>query len=304
MKKIIFLFVLLASMTASATVTVTPLDVNYNTKTVTFSVSWTGSAANNRVWVWIDFCPVSGVTPQSFSTATITSPIKTGGNGTITGLNGRGFFIEHGATNAGTTVTATLSNAPVGKFNWCAYGSDYPPNAKDNSSGGYTLRGTPPFLINGSIVWSANTYSGSVITALTDATGCPGVWCGRDGEAPGLLNCCAYGTTNCSGTCKTNTTYSIDGACSGACNKRYRYSYNQCGLNGTSEITDNNCADGCSPTYSSDCTWQKQEHYCQQCSYPSREDGAKCCAGYKYQYMLVIGESGACTPAYRLICCN
>ncbi|MDR0695138.1 MAG: hypothetical protein LBF81_07565, partial [Prevotellaceae bacterium] len=74
------------------------------------------------------------------------------------------------------------------------------------------------------------TYSGSVITALTDATGCPGVWCGRDGEAAGLLNCCATGTTNCSGTCKTTGTYTTnDGACTGSCNTAYVQLRNQCG---------------------------------------------------------------------------
>jgi hypothetical protein len=51
----------------------------------------------------------------------------TGGNGTITGATARGFFIQYAsATNSGTTVTAALGNAS-GKFNWCAYGSDYRP---------------------------------------------------------------------------------------------------------------------------------------------------------------------------------
>ncbi|MDR0695133.1 MAG: hypothetical protein LBF81_07540 [Prevotellaceae bacterium] len=206
MKKIIFLFAMLAGSAASATVTVTPLDVNYNTKTVTFSVSWTGSAANNRVWVWIDLCPVSGTSPGTFAKAELSSPSVTAGS--IAEFNQRGFYVNANPT----TVTAVLDNA-TGEFNWCAYGSDFPPNAKDNSSGGYDLKGSPPFIINGTIEWTANTYSGTEITALTDATGCPGVWCGRDGETVGLLNCCSTGLTNCDGSCKSNCGPVFDKAC-------------------------------------------------------------------------------------------
>jgi hypothetical protein len=225
MKKIIFLFAMLAGSAASATVTVTPLDVNYNTKTVTFSVSWTGSAANNRVWVWVDLCPVSGTSPGTFAKAELSSPSAITGSIDAATLNGRGFYV----TTNPSTITTTLDNA-TGKFNWCVYGSDFPPNAKDNGSGGYTLRGSPPFLINGITEVYAATYSGSEITALTDATGCPGVWCGRDGEASGLLNCCATGTTNCSGTCTTTGTYTTnDGACTEACITAYVQLRNQCG---------------------------------------------------------------------------
>ncbi|MDR0694888.1 MAG: hypothetical protein LBF81_06285 [Prevotellaceae bacterium] len=177
MKKIIFLFAIFANVAASATVTVTPLSTDYAAKKVTFKVEWTNTPTapySNRVWIWIDFCPVNGVTPQSFSTATIASPTITSGNGTITNITARGFFIEHGATNAGTTVTATLSNALTGKFNWCAYGSDYPPNATINN-GTYTLKGTPPFTINTSITENGASYSGGCITSLTDKTGCPGI---------------------------------------------------------------------------------------------------------------------------------
>jgi hypothetical protein len=175
--KIFFLFAMLVSVAANATVTVTPISTDYAAKKVTFKVAWTNSPTapyNNRVWIWIDFCPVNGVTLQSFSTATITSPTKSG-SGTITGLNGRGFFIEYAATNAGTTVTATLSNAS-GKFNWCVYGSDYPPNATV-ANGTYTLKGTSPFIVNGTMTLGAGaiTYSGGCITSLTDQTGCPGI---------------------------------------------------------------------------------------------------------------------------------
>jgi hypothetical protein len=192
-----------------------------------------------------------------FQPPLISNPAIIAGNGTIEDKTARGFFIEYAhATNAGTTITATLSNAS-GKFNWCAYGSDFPPNAVDNGSGGYTLRGTPPFVINGTIEWNATTYSGSVMTALTDATGCPGALCGKNGEAPGLLNCCANGTTNCNGTCTTNGNYTTkDGACTGSCNQAYEQLRNQCGdiLNpqyATYQTTK--CANGCQASLSNCC---------------------------------------------------
>jgi hypothetical protein len=181
MKRFSFLFIMLASITAGAAVKITPLGTNYSAvlPTVTFKVEWTTTPYNNRVWVWIDFCPVTGTTPAtSFSTATISNPQKTGGNGTITETTARGFFIEYGATNAGTTVTATLSNAPSGKFNWCVYGSDYPPNAAITTTG-YQLKGSPPFTItynNGnSTVTYDKTFDLGCINTLTDATGCPGL---------------------------------------------------------------------------------------------------------------------------------
>ncbi|MDR3185086.1 MAG: hypothetical protein LBT49_06760 [Prevotellaceae bacterium] len=187
---------------AFAQAVVTPLSVDYDRQQVTFRVAWSGTAANNRVWVWVDFCPVAGTSPGTFAKAVISGATATAGSIDPASLNGRGFYV----TANPSTVTATLSNA-VGRFNWCAYGSDFPPNAVDDGSGGYDLKGTPPFIVTtaaGTVEVNANTYSGGTITALTDATGCPGILCGKDGEAPGLLNCCATGTMNCNGTCLTN----------------------------------------------------------------------------------------------------
>ena len=247
MRTILFFFALLASITASAAVTVTPLSVEYSKQKVTFRVAWTGTPYNNRVWVWIDLCPVAGTSPGTFAKAIISAAAATAGSIDAASLNGRGFYV----TTNPSTVTATLSNA-TGKFNWCAYGSDYPPNAIDNSSGGYALRGSPPFIIttsSGTTEVHANTFSGGVITALTDATGCPGALCGKNSESSGLLNCCAYGTTNCSGTCKTIGTYPTnDGACTGACNTAYAQLRNQCGnvVNSTyNTYTNTNCTSGC-----------------------------------------------------------
>ena len=181
---LLFLFAMLVSVVAGAAVKVTPLNANYSTQEVTFKVEWQNTSIpyNNRVWVWIDFCPITGTTPAAaFSAATVSNPTKTGGNGTITDATARGFFIEYtNATNAGTTVTAKLSNAPAGQFNWCAYGSDYPPNVTlDN--GTYTFKGTTNFIVsNPAQTLTAKTIAKAALTVnpsstFTDATGCPSI---------------------------------------------------------------------------------------------------------------------------------
>jgi hypothetical protein len=194
MKKNFFLFAMLTSVAASATVKVTPISTDYSSQKITFKVEWTNTPTapyNNRVWIWVDFCPVTGTMPAtSFSTATISNPTKTGGNGTITNVTTRGFFIESTAANAGTTVTAILDNAS-GKFNWCVYGSDYPPNVLANTNGSYTLVGTPPFKLiaaNGTTTQTVDekTIAISAVTmtpvTITDATGYPGRWCPYTGS--------------------------------------------------------------------------------------------------------------------------
>ena len=255
MKKIIFLFALFASIAANAAVTVTPLGVNYGTKTVTFRVAWSGTAANDRVWVWVDLCPVTGTSPGAFAKAVISGAAATAGSILTVSGNTRGFYV----TTNPSTVTAVLGNA-TGQFNWCAYGSDFPPNAIDNSSGGYALRGSPPFIIttsSGTTEVNTTTYSGGTITALTDATGCPGTLCGMNGESSGLLNCCVTGTTNCSGTCKTNGTYTTnDGACAETCNTAYIQLRTQCGeiINSVYGTYENSvCTVGCKATYNAKC---------------------------------------------------
>ena len=180
MKKIIFLFALFASIAANAAVTVTPLGVNYGTKTVTFRVAWTGTPYNNRVWVWVDLCPVAGTSPGTFAQAVISGAAATTGSILTVSGNTRGFYI----TTNPSTVTATLSNA-TGQFNWCAYGSDAPPNVTANN-GTYTLYGTPPFTLiaaDGATTQTvaATTIATSSVTitplTITDQTGCPGIFC-------------------------------------------------------------------------------------------------------------------------------
>jgi hypothetical protein len=290
-----------------AAVTVTPLSADYGTKTVTFRVAWSGSAANDRVWVWVDLCPVTGTSPGTFAKAVISSPTAiTGSISTVAG-NTRGFYV----TTSPSTVTATLSNA-TGKFNWCAYGSDYPPNAKDNGSGGYDLKGSPPFIINGTVEVNTNTYSGGTITVLTDATGCPGALCGKNGQAPGLLNCCATGTTNCSGTCKTTGTYtSNDGACTGACKTAYVQQRTQCGAVLNAQFgthSSSSCAKGCGANSTSSCAvpaktpcagTQRDATTWKAC----RDQCAAACAAYIY-YAFTYQVTSGNRYTYRCDCCD
>jgi uncharacterized protein (TIGR02145 family) len=181
MKKITFLFAMLACMMASATVTVTPIGTNnINILQVTFRVEWTDTAANNRVWVWVDLCPVDGTATSTCIPGVIIAANANAGSIDAASLNGRGFYV----TTNPSTVTATLSNAtpPV---NWCAHSSDFPPNIGDYSNGIYTLRGTPPFTLTDDSgttqVVSGNTVADAdlniVPITMTDATGCPGIWC-------------------------------------------------------------------------------------------------------------------------------
>ncbi|MDR3132859.1 MAG: hypothetical protein LBU42_02410 [Prevotellaceae bacterium] len=281
---------------AFAQAAVTPLSVDYDHHEVTFRVAWSGTVAPNRVWVWVDLCPVAGTSPGTFAKAVISGATATAGSIDPASLNGRGFYV----TANPSTVTATLSNA-TGQFNWCAYGSDFPPNAKANSSGGYDLKGTPPFMITtttGSEAVNAYTYSGGTITALTDATGCPGVLCGKDGDAAGMLNCCVTGTTNCNGTCKTNRTYTTnDGTCTGACNTAYVQLRDQCGLllntrNGT--YTTASCLTGCSATYNALCMSQNP-----QGELDDSECAAACAnAGFKYY------NTRRAITQWSCYCCN
>jgi hypothetical protein len=310
MKKIIFLFLLplwgLGGFgIAHASVTVTPLSVNYNAKTVTFRVVYS-AAANNRAWVWIDLCPVSGVTPSTFQTAVISAVSATGGSVDAASLNGRGFYV----TTNPSTVTAMLSNAD-GKFKWCAYGSDFPPNAVENGSS-YTLKGSPPFTLttsSGTVEVSARTYTGATITALTDATGCPGVLCSKNGETKGLLGCCT-GTSDCSGVCTTTGTYTTqETTCTGACHTAYIALRNQCGGIENHQYgtwLNETCASGCAPQSNSQCQSSTihdifgthangQQVLYDQC--------ITLCTGHAY-YNMVLRENTYCCEYYYCHCCD
>ncbi|MDR0728809.1 MAG: hypothetical protein LBF19_01620, partial [Prevotellaceae bacterium] len=114
-----------------------------------------------------------------WTAATITAATVTAGDGEViqSSLTGRGFFLNghNAALPFNATVTVTLAAPLNTQFNACVYASDWPPNATLQSGGGYTLKGTPPFIINGAIIEPSHTFGAGVcITSITDSTGCPG----------------------------------------------------------------------------------------------------------------------------------
>jgi hypothetical protein len=154
---------------SAQSVTITPIGADYSNKTVTFQVSWSGAFTPvDRVWVWIDYCPVEDFTPAgTFGPARIdaVTPLDKVDHITL-----RGFFV----TSSPAEVTVKLLDA-TGAFNWCAYGSGAPPQAVLVAGGGYELKGTPPFVVNGAALGADDkTFgAGTCITSLTDATGNP-----------------------------------------------------------------------------------------------------------------------------------
>ncbi|MDR3133194.1 MAG: hypothetical protein LBU42_04135 [Prevotellaceae bacterium] len=200
MKKIFFLLTMLASVAASAQVTyVEPVSATYTSQTVSFRVWWNAGSRDathlSKVWVWVDYITVNSdnTTSGNSWTRAAVSAASPAASVTYDGSNRQGFWLQGASGSYSATVTVKL-NITASKFNWCAYVSDYPPNAKITTgtynNGTYTLKGTQPFTINGSITVNANTYSGS-ITSITDATQCSGYRCSLRDEAVGAIGCCA-----------------------------------------------------------------------------------------------------------------
>ncbi|MDR1681195.1 MAG: hypothetical protein LBS12_05360 [Prevotellaceae bacterium] len=150
--------------------------------TVTFRVYWTtppvGPRHLSNVWLFVDYLPVfDDGTFGTWTPATISSVVSVS-DGTASypvPLPYRGFYLQGNASGAfSSTVTVALQGLDNVKFSWCAYASDYPPNATE-ANGYYALHGAPPFTINTSVTEASKTYTGGCITELTDATGCPGI---------------------------------------------------------------------------------------------------------------------------------
>ncbi|MDR0729195.1 MAG: hypothetical protein LBF19_03605, partial [Prevotellaceae bacterium] len=152
--------------------------------TLTFEVSWTtrpSSTPNHRDTIWL-FADYRTVNPDgsvgAWTSAAITAATVTAGDGEViqSSLTGRGFFLNgNGYHSFNATVTVTLAAPLNTPFNACVYASDWPPNATLQSGGGYALKGTPPFIINGAIIEPSHTFGAGVcITSITDSTGCPG----------------------------------------------------------------------------------------------------------------------------------
>lgn len=192
------------------------------TPALTFEVSGTGAPIsspchNDTVWIFADYRIVhSDGSVGAWTSASITGVSILSGNGSVVdhSLTGRGFFLNgHTAfgTFASTTVKITLAEPKNERFNACVYVSDCPPNATMNPAGGYTLNGTPPFIINRTIYEPSRTFgAGTCITSITDSTGCPGFVINRPfdageiassgesicaGDTPGVIG----GTTPASG---------------------------------------------------------------------------------------------------------
>jgi hypothetical protein len=205
MKKIFFFFAMFVNIAASAqNMQVESISATYtSTPVVKFRVSWTGAREyrhNTKVWVFVDYRKVENNVPAGnwaralvASTPTVSSsPASTV---TLESGNDKGFWLQgaNGDYSATVTVPVTL-DASVTQFNWCAYASDYPPNAKITSgsyaNGTYTLKGTQPFIINGTVTVNSNTYSAERISTITDVTKCPGYRCRLRDEAVGTVGCC------------------------------------------------------------------------------------------------------------------
>jgi hypothetical protein len=231
MKKIFFTILLLLSLWGSGglfaqVVQVTQLGGDYNATppTVRFEVRWNaapdGVTHLADVWLFVDYQTVNDDgSVGTWTPATITAATATAGTTTFPiALPYRGFYLQGNPSGTfSATVTATLTASLSGtRFNWCIYASDYPPKTTPGN-GVYNLHGSPPFKVND--VWladGARTYTGC-ITALTDATGCPGLL----PTPPVVTLFVPADTTVCAGNSVTLTatatgaaSYSFDGGAS------------------------------------------------------------------------------------------
>ncbi|MDR1405907.1 MAG: hypothetical protein LBI89_01710 [Prevotellaceae bacterium] len=193
MKKIFFSFAMLASVAASAQVTnVEPVGANYVAKTVSFRVRWSAASRDathlSKVWVWVDCIAVNSnntTSGNSWERALVSgTPTANAGTPSREAGNDKGFWLQGNAGSYSATVTVQL-NIAAGKFNWCAYASDFPPNVTA-TNGTYTFRGTPPFTLIASSGTATQTVPGKTLAAsaltvtpvtIKDRTECPGVFC-------------------------------------------------------------------------------------------------------------------------------
>jgi hypothetical protein len=176
---------MLASIAASAQVThVDPVGANYANKTVSFRVWWNAGSRDathlSKVWVWVDYIKVNANNTTAGNTWTRAAVSAASPTASVSydGSNRQGFWLQGSSGSYSATVTVQLNIAET-KFNWCAYGSDYPTNASSYNNGTYTFKGTKPFIVNGTTV-NNNQYTTTKITSLTDSTGCPGCITIRD----------------------------------------------------------------------------------------------------------------------------
>jgi uncharacterized protein (TIGR02145 family) len=225
MKKTFFLFAMLISISAfTQNINVENISATYTgTPTVKFRVSWTGARTyrhNTNVWVFVDYQKVEGNAPSGIWTraAVASTPMVSSSpasTATLVSGNNQGFWLNGVDGNYSATVTVSLSGVPA-QFNWCAYATDYPPNAEAKSSNSYTLHGTPPFVVNETKLGNTITNYSGTITTFTDATCAPGIFPAGAGEEPNAMGCMPGLVINTDGKCVTatavgcNTTTSIN----------------------------------------------------------------------------------------------
>jgi uncharacterized protein (TIGR02145 family) len=187
MKKILFLFAMLAGVAASAQVTnVEPAGADYTNQTVSFRVWWNAGSRDathlSKVWVWIDYIKVNANNTTSGNTWTraAVSAASPAASVSYDGSNRNGFWLQGNSGSYSATITVQL-NITETNFNWCAYVSDYPPNMVMDEEI-YYFKGTPPFIlkeadetiheITQTFIPKANLNY--VPVSITDKTACPG----------------------------------------------------------------------------------------------------------------------------------
>jgi hypothetical protein len=136
---------------------------NFDTGAVTFTVD---VGAATPTWVLVEYTTDPSPTSAIMSRATFTNELITPPSAGTLAAEGRGFLLTSSAT-----ITAKLSGVS-GRFSWCGYAFGAPPNATVNPEGGYTLRGTSPFIVNGVTLAADETTfgAGTCIESITDFT--------------------------------------------------------------------------------------------------------------------------------------
>jgi hypothetical protein len=140
---------------------------HFDTGAVTFTVD---VGAATPTWVLVEYTTDPSPTSAIMSRATFTNETIIPSDAGTLDAEGRGFLLTSSAT-----LTAKLSGVS-GRFSWCGYAFGAPPNAMVNPEGGYTLRGTPPFIVNGvTLADDVKTFGpGTCIESITDFTYNPG----------------------------------------------------------------------------------------------------------------------------------
>jgi len=185
----------LAVHAQSSCVTATQLHAEGATQTVTFTLTWSGCTTTNhltKAWCFIDYRRAypDGSKDLTWHRATIIGAASVT-NGTYEPGHSTGFYVT-GTDGQLATVTAKLDHDVSSWYDWCAYATDFPPNVNYSydfgtiTTGTYTFRGTPPFMLTASngvtqtVTGKVLPYAAMTLTTpatLTDATDCTVPFC-------------------------------------------------------------------------------------------------------------------------------